>query len=294
MTTYKKLRVGGVPEHFNLPWHFAIESGEFQENGIEIEFIECPGGTGEMTSLMKSGELDVALLLFEGAVTNILRGNPNRIVKVYVQSPLIWGIHVAAHSQILSVEEIRDKVYAISRAGSGSHLIAIVDAAERGWPIENIKFSKVGNLAGAREKLANGKADVFLWEKFTTQPLVDDGEFRRVGERVVPWPAFVVSARQDVIDSRSNELLKILEIVDRHSDKFKNNLDATQIVTDKFDIKKSDSERWFEHVQWHYGFACPSQTIATIVRYLNEVQIIDEPNATAADVWWELGDANDR
>ena len=60
-----------------------------------------------MTSLMKSGELDVALLLFEGAVTNILRGNPNRIVKVYVQSPLIWGIHVAAQSQIQSVEEIQ-------------------------------------------------------------------------------------------------------------------------------------------------------------------------------------------
>ena len=154
-----------------------------------------------------------------------------------------------------------------------------------------IKFSKVGNLSGAREKLANGKVDVFLWEKFTTQPLVDAGEFRRVGERIVPWPAFVVSAGQKVIESRGEELVKMLEIVDRYSDNFKNDTDAARIVTEKFDIKKSDSEKWFEHVQWHLGFECPEQTIATIIRYLNEVQIIDRPNASAKDVWTKLDES---
>ena len=288
MKTLQKICVGGVPEHFNLPWHNALADDAFKEIGLDVEFKKCPGGTGEMTSLMKSGDLDAALLLFEGAVTNILRDNPNRIVKVYVQSPLIWGIDVSANSSINAVEEIQDKVYAISRAGSGSHLIAIVDAAERDWPIDDIKFSKVGNLTGAREKLANGKVDVFLWEKFTTQPLVDSGEFRRVGERVVPWPAFVVAARQDVIASHGAKLRQMLEIVDRYSNDFKNNANATEIVTEKFGIKKSDSEQWFAHVQWHPGFQCPDETISTIVRYLSEVKIIDTPNATAQDVWQNL------
>ena len=86
-----------------------------------------------MTAALAANELDVALLLCEGAVTNILRDHDHRLVKIYVASPLIWGIHVAADSDITTVDQIRDKVFAISRAGSGSHLIAIVDAAERGW-----------------------------------------------------------------------------------------------------------------------------------------------------------------
>lgn len=33
----KKLIVGGVPEHFNAPWHIAQERGIFKKHNIEIE-----------------------------------------------------------------------------------------------------------------------------------------------------------------------------------------------------------------------------------------------------------------
>ena len=245
MTDKIKLRVGGVPEHFNLPWHLAIQKNAFADLGVEVEFVEYPGGTGAMASAMDDGEIDIALLLFEGAVTNILRGHSNQLVKVYVQSPLIWGIHVAADSDISSVDEIQGKVYAISRAGSGSHLIAIVDAAERGWSIEGMKFSKVGNLTGAREKLANGKVDVFLWERYSTQPLVDSGEFRRIGERIVPWPAFVVSVKNEVLDKYDASIRKMLEVVSTECDLFATSCNAVELVSEKYDIKKGDAEQWF-------------------------------------------------
>lgn len=288
MNPSTKLRVGGVPEHFNLPWHQAIARGAFEELDFEVEFIEYPGGTGAMTSAMSAGELDVALLLFEGAVTNILRGHENKIVKVYVQSPLIWGIHVAADSSIQTVDEIQDKVYATSRAGSGSHLIAIVDAAERGWPTENMKFSKVGNLEGAREKLANGKVDVFLWERFTTQPLVDSGEFRRVGERLVPWPAFVVSVRTSVLEKQATGIRRMLEIVNESCRQFKQNPDAVSIISKKFDIKPDDASTWFDLVEWNDDFDCPTKTIEQIISYLEQVHIVQPTQAAAADVWFDL------
>ncbi len=286
MLNKKTLRIGGVPEHFNLPWHNAINAHAFKE--VDVEFVEFPGGTGAMTRALKDEQLDMALLLFEGAVTNILRGNSNRIVKVYVDSPLIWGIHVAADSPIATVDEIRDKVFAISRAGSGSHLIAIVDAAERGWPTDRIKFSKVGNLTGAREKLANGKVDVFLWEKFTTQPLVDSGEFRRVGERIVPWPAFVVSVRNSVLDEHATKIKSLLNVVDRFCADFKNANDSVDVVSDTFNIKRSDSAQWFEHVQWSQGFDCPEETIHKIVRYLSQSKIVNQQKIEVDQVWWQL------
>ena len=72
--------------------------------------------------------------------------------------------------------------------------MAFVHARSQGWPVEQLAFVTVGNLAGAVEAFAAGAADVFFWEKFMTKPLVDAGKFRRVGEFTAPWPAFVVCA----------------------------------------------------------------------------------------------------
>ena len=271
-----------------MPWHQAIARGDFLHLDVEIEFKEYPGGTGAMTWALADGELDVALLLLEGAVTNILRGHDHRLIKIYVGSPLIWGIHVAADSPIQSIDEIGDKVYAISRAGSGSHLIAIVDAAERGWSTSDMKFSKVGNLDGAREKLASGKVDVFLWERFTTQPLVDSGEFRRIDQREVPWPAFTASVNVDVIKDHAEDLKLIFEIVDKSCRRFKDNPDAVEIISEKFSIKPDDASAWFEHVRWHQGFDRPDQTLYKLIGYLQELDLVKDFSGNLDDIWVRL------
>jgi hypothetical protein len=33
----RPLRVGGVPEHFNTPWHTAIAAGRFDELGLQVD-----------------------------------------------------------------------------------------------------------------------------------------------------------------------------------------------------------------------------------------------------------------
>jgi hypothetical protein len=40
---------------------------------------------------------DIAVILTEGIV-KIIAAGASKIVQVYVESPLIWGIHVAANS----------------------------------------------------------------------------------------------------------------------------------------------------------------------------------------------------
>jgi len=212
-----KFRVGGVPEHFNLPWHLAFEDKAFSEANLKVEYRDFPGGTGAMTRGLASDEIDIAILLTEGGITDILNGSENRIVKVYVQSPLIWGIHVSAKSKHQTIDDIKGQKYAISRFGSGSHLMAIVDADERGWPTADMQFVKVGGLDGARKSLPAGESDVFLWEWFTTKPFVDLQEFRRVGQRIVPWPAFVISVNKNRMNEHGPSIRKILEIVDVYS-----------------------------------------------------------------------------
>ena len=284
----RKLRIGGVPEHFNLPWQLAIDERAFDEIGVDVDFIEQPGGTGAMTAALNDNQLDAALVLTEGALLDILKGADNRLVSVYVDSPLVWGIHVAAASAIEQVDDIEDKRFAISRYGSGSHLIAIVDAAERGFDARNMQFVVVDNIDGAREALANNAADVFLWEKHMTQPLVDAGEFRRVGERAVPWPAFVVSVRREYLHEDSGALRQVLDIVSEFAEQLKNRRDAAELISRTYGIEISDSQAWLADVRWSNDHDCPKAALQRAIKALSAQRVIaaDAPGIDA--IWHSL------
>src|SRR5262249_17334905 len=161
----------------NLPWHRLIESRGAE--GASVAWRDYPDGSGAMAAALRAEQLDAAMLLTEGAVAGAAAGG-FKIVSLYTESPLIWGIHVPATSSIRAVGDLRGRRYAISRRGSGSHLMSFVHAREQGWPTADLDFVAVGTLQGALDAFASGTADVFFWEKFMTKPLVDSGRFRRI------------------------------------------------------------------------------------------------------------------
>ncbi len=129
----RPLKLGGVPEHFNLPWRLALESPELADSHLEWE--DQPGGTGEMLAKLGSGDLDVVSILTEGTVAAIDKGLPITMVQVYVSSPLQWGVFVPASSDIVTEDELEGVRVAISRFNSGSHLMAFIQAKQHGWSI---------------------------------------------------------------------------------------------------------------------------------------------------------------
>jgi hypothetical protein len=276
-----------VPEHFNLPWRQAISSGAFADSGIRVSYTDYPAGTGDLTRALRDEQLDMALVLTEGAVADAVNNNCNQLVKVFVRSPLVWGIHVGASSGIRKIADIRGKRVAISRYGSGSHLIAMVDAAERGWAREEMSFVLVNYLAVARKSLAASESEVFLWERHMTQPLVDSGEFRRVGEREVPWPAFVVSVRRDVLASRSSEIRTALDIVARYASRLKRRKSAVTEIASSYQIQPADAARWLESVRWGNSYRRPVADLQRVAKAL-EAQAVIEPDAFSLDNVWRI------
>lgn len=95
----KSLRVAGVPEHFNLPWHLADEEGAFESAGIDLQWIDVPEGTGKMCQMLREDETDMAVILTEGIIKDICDGNPSSIVQTYVESPLSW-VSMWVHNRI--------------------------------------------------------------------------------------------------------------------------------------------------------------------------------------------------
>ena len=106
----KKIRVGGVPEHFNFAWHIALKDKLFENSGIDLQWIDCPGGTGEMTQSLKNNKIDLAVVLTEGIVKSISDGNQFKIIQTFVKSPLIWGIHVSSKSNFNKINLGRSRL----------------------------------------------------------------------------------------------------------------------------------------------------------------------------------------
>ncbi len=246
----KTIKIAGVPEHFNLPWQLCIENGEFEEKGIDLQWTDVPEGTGKMCQMLRDGETDMAVILTEGIVKDIIGGNPSKIVQVYVESPLIWGIHVAAHSKFDSVADLKDKKVATSRAGSGSQLMAYVNAAAQGWETSGMEFVVVNTIDGAVEALTNGTADYFMWERFMTKPLVDQGIFRRVGDCPTPWPCFVIAVRNEVLENNKEAINEVLGIINRTTEEFKEIPSIDRTLSEKFNQKQEDINEWLSLTEW--------------------------------------------
>ena len=142
----KTLQIGGVPEHFNLPWYLTLRDKEYTKEGINLRWKDYPGGTGAMCKALREKKIDMAVILTEGIVRDIINGNDCKIVQVFVKSPLIWGIHVADSSDYKKVKDLKGTKAAISRFGSGSHLMAYVNALKHDWDTEeDLNFDSIYN-----------------------------------------------------------------------------------------------------------------------------------------------------
>ncbi|MEL6134000.1 MAG: methyltransferase domain-containing protein, partial [Bacteroidota bacterium] len=277
----KSLRVGGVPEHFNYPWRLADQENLFQTVGnLDVQWHEIPGGTGAMRQALVEDQLDVALMLSEGALKAIADGEALAIMGTYVRSPLTWGIHVHRKSGLQQTADLQGKTIAISRKGSGSHLMAYVWGKSLGWDMSQAKFETVGNFTGARKSLAAGEADLFLWEKYTTKPVVDQGEWSRLGEFPTPWPCFLLVARKSVIEERPEDLKRIMRIA-RRAMHLKTATETYQYISDQYHLELEDVVEWYNQHEWSCQPHVHHATLEEPLEALHSLGLIEEihPNA---------------
>lgn len=275
--SYKQLinlKIGGVPEHFNLPWHLALQARRFEPLGIDVTWLDFAGGSGAMAKALRDGELDAAILLTEGAVAAVADGVGLEIASLYTDSPLVWGIHVPAASRFWSVAELAGARYAISRPGSGSHLMAFVHARTQGWPVNGLRLVTVGSLEGAVAAFTAGTADVFFWEKFMTKPLVDAGRFRRVGEFTAPWPAFVVCVGRAVDAERRAALDRALALVLDEARALRAQQDAGELIAARYGLKAADAREWLAATQWSARVGVSASDVAPACSALGALGVL--------------------
>ena len=270
------LKIGGVPEHFNYPWYLTLKNKEYSDHNINLRWKDYPGGTGQMCKALRAGEVDIAIVLTEGIIKDIADGNPSKIVQSFVKSPLVWGIHVGAKSSFNKVKDLENATVAISRFGSGSHLMAIVNAHNQGWNVDKLQFKVVKDLQGGIDALTNGDADYFMWEHFTTKPLVDEGIFRRVGDCPTPWPCFVIAVRNEVLENNSVEIKKVLDIINAKTTGFKQIENIDKTLSTRYKQQLNDIQDWLKITEWNNGKPITKNLITRIQNKMISFNVINK------------------
>ncbi len=281
-----KIRLGGVPEHFNLPIHLAIENGLFESRGVDLSWTTFKGGTGQMTKALRDGEVDACILLTEGIIKDIIAGNPSKIISGYINTPLIWGVHTGAKNGLQHLSDIYTKQYAISRFGSGSHLMAIVDATVHQKKIETEQFTIIKNLEGALESLQALNSDVFYWEKYTTKPYVDNGLLKRLGEFITPWPCFMIAATEKILQAAPEAITRMLRTIHDATDSFMQSEDNISLVSKRYEQKMEDVERWYHATEWAIHGWVSDKMLQSVVYNLQVADIV-EADAVIPELVWK-------
>jgi len=270
----QKVKVGGVPEHFNYSWHQGIQKGHFARHGVDIEWTEIKNGTGAMIHALDNKEVDVIVALTEGLVSEIVKGRNLRLLATYVESPLRWGVISGSKSPYNSVEDLKGHTFAISRYNSGSHLMAGVLASANGWEQSDVSYKVVGPFKDLRDSVNSGDTAAFLWEYFTTKPFVDSGEVKFIGEITTPWSCFMLAARKDYIEKNADLLKNMLEGLHESIEEFNSSPDMERTIAKEYGLQLEDAKAWYEAVKITGSTSISANSLTEAVRALYDIHVI--------------------
>lgn len=269
-----------------MPWKLMFQSEAYGKSGITSTWKDYPGGTGAMVEDLNSGNLDMAVLLTEGAIKAIHEGGQFKILTFFVTSPLIWGIHVSANSPLKKLEQIKGKKYAISRYGSGSHIMSFVNARRQNWPVEDLDFELVNDLNGARAALKEREADVFLWEKFTTHPFVASGEFRRIGEYPTPYDCFVVAVSKKAMNEQKEVVHEIMNLVYASCRSLEQMADKVELIANYYGLTTELVSEWLVNTRWATSYQINTEDLVLAKKILKDLNLI-QTELPDKDLIWQ-------
>jgi len=297
---HMRLRVGIVPEHFSLPLRLGVAKHIFEKYNVELTLEVHGKGTGSMCRALRNNELDVALTVTEGVIYDIAsNGRGIQIISSYVESPLHWGIHVLEESEIFEVDDLKGKVFGVSRMGSGSHLMACVLSIQSGWdPSCELKLKVMGDLIELLEGLKNKTSDAFLWDPLTVKPFSNKYRVRTIGETITPWPCFMVVAREELLRSESNRgvLERFLNALQDACAQFISEPSSSiEYISSECHLSMEDSKKWFEGVHFSEHGNISKNTLNSVISILKKAQLltnIDDDDDVDIETFYDSSLAN--
>ncbi|MEJ2583493.1 MAG: ABC transporter substrate-binding protein, partial [Robiginitalea sp.] len=127
-------------------------------------------------------------------------------------------------------------------------------------------------------------ADYFMWEKFTTQPLVDQGVFRRVGVCPTPWPCFVVGCTKGFADNHPGVLKDILEIINVYTSEFTQIPSIDRTLANRYNQELVAIREWLSLTRWSQK-QISGENLNKVINTLDNLNLLSNQLEEAELLW---------
>ena len=151
--------------------------------------------------------------------------------------------------------------------------MAYVNAQNQSWETDQLQFEVVNNLNGAIEALNSGNADYFMWEHFTTKPLVDNGTFKFITDCPTPWPCFVIAGNHEFLLQNESLVKHILEIINNYTLEFKNIPSIDRTFANRYNQGLVDIQEWLSLTRWSQE-QLSQETLSEVITKLDALDLL--------------------
>jgi hypothetical protein len=121
-----------------------------------------------------------------------------------------------------------------------------------------------------------------------TQPVIDRGEFRRISQFAVPWPAFVILARKSTVRRYGEELYQLLSVVTKTAKKLERDPQTASLISTRYRLRLSEARQCLANTRWKRGFEMPKGAIQRIIASLRQVDLIASKTVRPSEIWHDL------
>lgn len=225
-----------------------------------------------MCRMLEAGDLDCAVVLTEGFIQHVHQGGKIKLVQQFVKSPLIWGVHARPGEQ----PDLNTARIAVSRFGSGSHIMAYVHADNHSAKLNPNQFVVVGNIDGAIEAFTRGEVDLLLWEQFMTQPYVDDGLVERVDQCISPWPCFVLACHPSMGVKRMDNMKHLSEAILVTAAEVMREEESIERIAAMYKLSEEQTAKWFHQTEWQVSPWVSTHMLNNVQHTLKTLGLIEE------------------
>jgi cyclopropane fatty-acyl-phospholipid synthase-like methyltransferase len=282
------MKIGGVPEHYNAPFRKSLNNG----SSSLFSWQDFPSGTGALLEALEAKEIDLAIVLTEGAVRHAITKKSIQILGKFVANPLPWGVHVR---DIDSMTALNDRLagigpsvkFGISRYGSGSHLMAVVHAKKFAHNDSSFEFVVVNTMAGASEAMKKGEIDVFLWDIPTASKYTREGVWKVIGTVTADWPAFVFVIRKDPIGLFMDHIARIMKSVFANAASLMDSPDASvKYLCDEYKLLEPQAREFLSTIKWTKSvedMQLGSGVLSGVGTALMNAGVFDKPPSSLAE-----------
>ena len=221
--------------------------------------------------LSSFNQVDIAFTVTDALFAAKSTGRKVKLIGTYIKSPLHWGVFTAGSKYLNSSIKkfnnfsscINDSTkVGVSRIGSGSHTMAYYASNLHNRNPNNLEVVIANNIDGLKNGVNDGTFDYFLWETFTTKPLVDKGELHEIGVVPTPWTAFSIAMSNDkekqiktstittVFYPALEDCVRIF--IDEAKSNFTSNNNENSItrICKDYNHKEDDAKAWFQQTEY--------------------------------------------